>query len=513
MTDTLNLPFEYTHDSLNSWLKKLDKVEHKVAASQIFNILKLLNIQTAGLENLLMVFDALTPMVLCLTKIFVLQSEKEIEIPVKTHKLSKLNSHLVRTLALGYFEIMTHPDFAITFKSSEKKLIINRTLIFFGQTQKLNALHYEFPSTSLWKNMGILYQMADKAGLVQENYVNGSQIKKGDLNITNNIKFNLLFAIINPYQYSQNNISAIYSLFQQHAHLLEITRSDFKNDSVATYFWDFHTNRPPQPDKPLRADLLLINPAKIVDPFYSSTFLTGNATLPKHICRKIQTTLSSYNNIFKDIKPAPPELVYIIHGFQKTVEFLGKENQRTKFFQAAPKLNRATTHKILEIEPMDQQQGKSHNTTADNWVDAVNLPGATTGSFFQTQDPDFYVVVLQKVQLKLNDLAIINNAGGKTIFGIIRQKQNAPIINTQQYLLESKQGKFSFIQFRDHNSSKKTGLLIENNDESLDVYLSPEKIASGTVIQIYSNKYQGNYFLTRLLELTPNLMRYRIISC
>ena len=512
MNETLDLPFEYTHDSLDSWLTILSKVEDKVAASQIYNVLKLINSKNTRMENLFLVFNTLAPIILHLTSNLELLPENEINIPQKTHKLSRLNSHLVRTLAHGYFDISVHPEFESTFNASEQPLVISQAINYYGQTQKLNALNYDFPSTSVWKNLGLLYQQADKAGLVSENEPNGAPITKGHSGITKHIKRILLFAIFNPYQYSQNDISTIYSLFEQHANLLVISRSDYKNDRVATCFWDFHSNSPPQPDKPLRADVLLINTDKIVDHLYSSTFFSEETNLPTEIRKKIQTGLSSYNNIFKDITPAPPEPVNIIHGFQLTVDYLEKEVQRNKFFQAAPKINHTLQHKIIEIEPMDQQQGKTHTALANKWVGAVNLPGAATGSFFQTQDPDFNVVVLQNVQLKLNDLAIINT-GKKTIYGIIRQHQNAPVINTQQYLLESVHGKFSFIQISDDSINKKTGLLIENKNKSLEVILSPEKISSGSVIQIYSDKYKGNYYLTRLIELTPNFLRYHIISC
>ena len=321
------LPFTFNVDDITAWLAKLSQSELTYASNELYKVLKVINKQTVKSDELFLLIDLLTATTLRLSHSLELLF---LSIPAESHaksrKLARLNTNLLRYLALAYVKISEdeNADRLLTIS-------ISRALQIAGLNLRHNAMIHERQSSFLWQKMSDLFQIGFSKNLLDQVTDETIDELKKFKTINSIIKRNLLFSISNPNNLTTIEINKLFATIEQHSDLLVLKTLYTIDASRADFYWLYLDQTQPQfiqPDAKIKT-ILHLNTKNLVAFFQSSKFKTPFASFEKVVSR-----LSNYQDIINSVVISEPIITNLITGFQQSCHtlqnqtFAGKEKQK-----------------------------------------------------------------------------------------------------------------------------------------------------------------------------------------
>ena len=485
--------FDFSSGVISDWLIELSELETTLAGDQLYRAIKHLNKNPLKPEQLYPILEKITPTALHLSdKLEILFAEENIDLTPKIRKRAKLSIQLLRQLSLAYSLLTTSTQFD-QFNEKQQALIICRVLQIIGLTLKQSALIYERPSATLWKIMGELYQQAEFNDLLQKEIKDKTISLQQQISISTVLKRNLLFAIINPYQFSVNEICLLFSFADQHCHLLHFYT--LNGTSTAYFYWDYCSDLAPQlVNSDYLPKLHLLLETQTLSEYINSNRFDSPFT--KETTRQISTNISAYLGIINSAMSSTPNIFQMVTGFLHATDFLHRPNEYSQ-----------TTN--FEIEPLDHEKKTFPATSNKIWKNKISNTSSIAIKTHPTQNNNFIVAELNCIAHNVGEPAILYDGNRKPILCIIRHNQTTSLANTWRILLEKVPGEISSVDIFNKSRLQYSGILINTPDNQLEIVLAAEKLSTGSTITIQQKEHpRKKVRLEKLLDFTPYSMRF-----
>ncbi len=220
MKDYESLPFSLDTESLAGWLETLTSLPPAIAASQLSQILNLLEKCKAKPRLSYPLLVILTSPILFLSNgLSGLNTAKDNRpLTKKSIKFAKLGLKLLRQLAFAFSKLVESKELS----DMQMQMAIYYALQLNGYYLRNCYLLYEIPSDSLWKKSAVLYKLANVTQVLNQNLTPNVTEFRSLNSIINVLKRNLLFSLFQPSQYTAEEIGELFRLSSRYFDLVEI---------------------------------------------------------------------------------------------------------------------------------------------------------------------------------------------------------------------------------------------------------------------------------------------------
>ena len=430
------LPFALNTDALANWLENLSFLPQAQAAHHLNQVLKQLKDESCHPSELLPLLLNITPLTLHFSNSLSNAATVEANLSIKARKLGKLSMQLPRQLALIFCQLVESKK----LETTEIPTAIYYALQLIGYCLRCYCLFYQMPSATLWKKSALLYKLAVIYNCLTSPQTLKISDFKSQASIESVIKRNLLFSILMPRLYKNDEISEFFQLANQHANLLDITTDNATINFG--FYWNLEKDAPPSPVKKnhncLPAGFLAIDSDRISQLLQLGTPIT---TLNPSTQNKLALALSSYRQAFSSIIPAPPSQSKMIVGFTVICHYLQELNKLVKINQLGSSLPGAREHKLdFSLVPLEHQrnvfdtvsQAFTHQTIEGKPVNLHKTPNKT-----------YLVAESRSLDCATGDIVLLYKEQHPVSVAIIRQQALNDLSNTNQLLLEQIPGSCS----------------------------------------------------------------------
>lgn len=230
----MNLPFEFTNKSILDWLTELQALDAFTMSNEVYKVLSALRKEYEILATpaLVITLMRITPAVIELSTLLealIVAYAKE----AKGRKLSKVNIRILYHLAFLHTELAKRSE-----QPNDRVLHLNYALQVIGLVSKACALSYDRLPDGLYQCASKCYEIAYFDGIL-DTPIEGEVI--ADLQylytISLALKRWLLFYVINPYQFSQQDIVTVFDFCTEHSNKVNFIKPDSAVDPM--FCWDY----------------------------------------------------------------------------------------------------------------------------------------------------------------------------------------------------------------------------------------------------------------------------------
>ena len=491
----MNLPFKLSTSATTKWLQSLSHVNSANAANQLNKVIKELRTSTSLTDEILKILIKLTPTVLfIISNIESSLLSKENPNVNNNHKIEQLCIQLLRNLSLAFYTLSSNESLS----DKEKNQAIYIALQLIGFAQRSAAIYHQFSSSTLWQITNELYALAIEENLLHQEIDHIIKDFKHQVNIENVLKRNLLFTLLSPYQHTSSQIKEIFSISEQHAHLIKLKR---ENTPETIFAWNSENIDPPYiitPLKPKNNNALNIETKPFLSLIQSDSF---SSQLNNETLELIVEKLSGFSetNI-----PLPSTLLInnIFVGFNDITEYLEKIEKLNKIEQLSSQIFEDSVQK----EPVfaSKRFDSSPLPTQSNSRNEL-LANTKSVKILQTQNNQFIIAETSPVDCSIGDIILLCSSNSNHQLGIIRQIKITNESGTIHILIETISGTVTFQQIESPKTSENKLISIEKENSNYQVLLAPCKLSNGTQIKVTSNK---TFTLNSLVDYSPYFMHY-----
>lgn len=497
MSTTKELPFQLTNAGINAWLLQLKQSELTYASNELYKVLKSVNKQSPATEELFLLVQHITGATLQFSRdLELLCLSISGESQVKNRKLLKLNTNLMRYLALSYVSLSEQEQ-----EPGRLTLCISRALQLSGLTLRLSAMAHDRHSSFLWQKMSDLYQISFSKNLLD--HATGETLP--ELNkfrtINSILKRNLLFSICNPNNFTALEINKLFETIDIHCDMLVLKTLYSIDTASANFYWLYMAQNAPQLMQPNKNEktILHLNTSELVTFFQSSKFKIPFANFSHVITR-----LSKYQDIINSVVISEPIIGNLITGFEETCAALRKPAKPQHEKQQSPLLALAGDSDLdhVQIEPFNNEYQFPGGKPKSIWQQDENGDKSQIVKI-QRASHNFCIAEMTELNNGLNEPVLLYTRDLNMTLGIIRQIQQPVIAGQKTYriLIEKWDGNISCVKSNTENI-----ILIEKSKRPSEVLLLLNKYASGSKIHTPKGEIQ----LQNLREENCNFMHFEI---
>ena len=244
MNDSLQFPFALEPHAVDKWLTNINLSDPVQLSNELHQIVKNLNHSNINKDLLFKIVNKLNPVAASLSNDLEQKFFSESHpLDTKTHKLGRLNLHLIQGLATAYHKIATGDD-----TDKEQRLqSIHCALQLIGQHMLLCTKINVRRSNFSWKISAKLYQTAKQKDLLSLPVKEKIQGLNSSSTIVSLLKRNLLFSICNPYPLALPEIDALFSILTTHCQLTDIKEEIPGAIDNFCFIWEYGSSKAPVP--------------------------------------------------------------------------------------------------------------------------------------------------------------------------------------------------------------------------------------------------------------------------
>ena len=501
MNDSQQFPFALEPEAVDEWLATINLSDTVQLSNELYQIVKNLNHTSIDEDLLYEIINRLTPVVADLSSELEQKFFSEIHLlNAKTHKLGRLNLHLIRALANVYHKIATGDN------TDQEQLLqcIHSALQLIGQHMLLSTKISERPSNISWKISAKLYQIAHQENLLLFPVKEKNQESNSSTTIADLLKRNLLFSICNPYLLAFTEIDQLFSILTTHCQLTDLKEAMPRTTENFCFVWEYSSSTAPSPvlQGKIYHTPVLLNTKRLISYFQSSKF-----KLPFTAFNDVQLRLSGYQKVIQSDIPSLPKVRLLYFGFDQISVSLQQQSRKNKLREQSNNSGLSNALMQAKLEPLDHERSfsSSNNTTARRIIDDTQK--TNTAKILKTQHPGYIIAVSRPAKYVIDSLVIVVNEENNPDLGIIRTVLNITQSNTQRVLIELIPGESHCSEVHDKKFASKA-IVITNSAQPVEVILTPKHYITGSNLHIGKSHLR----LEKLTEVTPHYMRYRVTT-
>lgn len=493
---TIKLPFDLSPAAVSSWLHSLSEKNSANSAIELNNIAKLLRKNNTDANKKLTVLLLLTPIILHNSHIiensFLDKSDTNISIP----KIIKLCIQLLRNTSLAFCNIIDKK----TLSDNQQNLAIYISLQLIGYSQRLSTLFQEYPSSTLWGEMGRVYNLAVKTNSTQHQIKHKIQGFNNQPTIESVLKRNILFNIFNPQQYTCEQINELFLISSQLADKLILNPTN--PSAPNTFHWDSKSKNPPLAiNNTHRKQGLttLINTCELIAVMQSKGF---SSNLEQQALINLIDHLSGYQSLINRPIPSAPTISHLIIGFNNITEHLIQADKLEKIQQfSTPSISNPFIEE-MGLEPIPFEKGILTSTpqTSSSISKHNLLAKAKPVKTLQVQNDKYIIVETHYINCAIGDLTLFSSSNLTHKLGIIRQIRITNTSGTIHILIEKIAGVPSTHQLTPSKIAENQILSIQTANNESDLFISQCKLPRGILLNYTPG---DNFILSKLIDYSP----------
>ncbi|MCK9608589.1 MAG: hypothetical protein M0R33_19275 [Methylomonas sp.] len=492
------LPFELNSDALAEWLDGLSLLPHAQAAHQLNLVLKQLKDDKYPPIELLPLLVNLTPLTLHFSNSLSATAATETDLSGKSLKIGKLAMQLPRQLALIFCQSIESKK----LESTSQNLAIFYALQLIGYAMRCYSLFYDVPSATLWKKSAQLYKLAASTEALKLPQATKLSEFKPQTDIESVVKRNLLFNIICPGLYKPDEISQLFLLSNQCAHLLKIETSTEALD--CGFYWDLSKDLPPYPvrrnNRSLPTHFMGIKSQRISHELQLGTVATKLS--PSHQ-NKLALLFGGYKQVFSAITPGMPSRTKLIPGFLGACHYLQELNKLSKINQLSAQLRDPTNfNRGLALVPLEHQRNVFEQPEQPF---SGEIALGKYVNLHKTPNKSYWVAESRMPDCSTGDIVLLYKEQHPVSIAIIRQQNFNELSNAIQLLLEQISGNCTIYSIAD-NGNEASAVVIGEGTDNAQVFLANGKYALNSKIPLTIG---SSLRLTACMESNPFFARFR----
>jgi hypothetical protein len=498
---TANPPFDLSPDAISLWLQSLSEKNSTNSAIELNNAAKLLRKNKADANTVLSALNTLTPTILHVSDAIETSVLAESGTKKSTLKIIKLCIQLLRNTGLAFCKVSDKKSLS----DNQQSLAIYSALQLIGYSQRLSTLFFEQPSSTLWQEMGRVYNLAVQAGATQQQINHKIKYFKNQTTIESVLKRNLLFNISNPQQYSAKQIIEVFIFSDQLSDKLALNPS--YSATADTFHWNARGKNTPLAINSAQQEqnlTTLINTGELIDFMQSKKF---SSNLDQQALTRLIEHLSGYQLIINSIIPSAPTISHLLIGFSDITEYL-KQTDKLKKIQnlsGQPTTNQQIENIALEPMPFEKNNLKPIFRTPSSTSTLNLLAKAKTVKTLQVQSNKYTIAETSYLNCSIGDLCLFCSSHLTHSLGIIRQVKITNASKTVHILIEKIAGMPSTHQLTSPQLAENKILSIKPADAETNFFISQCKLPSVTQLTIDSGE---QFTLKKLIDYSPFFSRY-----
>lgn len=495
---TIKLPFDLSPSAVSQWLHSLSEKNNATSAVELNNIAKLLRKNNTDANKKLTVLLLLTPSILhnshIIEKSFLEKSDEKNPIP----KIIKLCIQLLRNTSLAFCNIIGKE----TLPENQRNLAIYTALQLIGYSQRLSTLFQEYPSSTLWRETGRVYNLALQTNSNQQLIEHKTQGFKNQTTIESVLKRNILFSLFNPQKHTSKQINDLFFMSSQLADKLILNPID--PSSPNTFQWGLSSkNAPLAINNTLREQKLsiFINTSELIDFMQSKGF---SSPLDQQTLTDLIDHLSGYQLIINRPIPSAPTISHLIIGFNNITEHLIQAEKLEKIQQFSANTQTISNPFIEEagLEPIPFEKGILTSTPqSSSSISKHNLlTKAKPVKTLQVKNDKYTIAETNYINCSIGDLALFCSSNLVHQLGIIRQIRMTNASGTLHILIEKMAGVPSTHQLTSAKITENQILSLQAAKMEDNLFFSPCKLPRDTNLNCTSG---NNFILNKLIDHSP----------
>jgi hypothetical protein len=474
MTRHLDLPSIITADSISDWLSLVNFIETIPASNELLSALNILSKVHGTDHDLLAGLKVIAPLVHQNSDKLILLLAQSAPDPShlssKSRKIARLNGMLIRALCLAYINVLGQKS----MPEQEKIETLAKILRLVTESIKANSLYYNRGSTTLWKKMGGLYELAIRENILDKAVTEHSRDTSKNTTLISLFKQSLILDLLNAYQTPYNKRTALFDFAGKCADKLDISEQGSTHHS---FIWDTRTELPVLSCQAETSDsnLVYINTDRLTR--YLKKIhpeLTGRESWFFPNWQK----LNGYSEILDSLTPSMPRYFEVVVGMEACLELVKQLTKLSnlKRFSALPEQSKNLND--IELEPLkDINTGHIDlsGSGLSSTIERANIQPARFENFCSAQ--------IRHASIRPNTLVLILSNQKPPDLGIVRAQQANPNDAVGWALLEKLPGNLRTVVIR-YNEKISRGLLLRRVNGALSILLPAARYSSGDKLEI-----------------------------
>lgn len=506
MNSTQNLPFAMTTESVSAWLGQVSKLDTVPASHELYSVLKKINRSQPETKDLSCILDQLTPTVLHLTgnlnALLLPAINKQGVMPKKSRKLARLCAQLIRSHCLAYCQLVDDQSLA----ESPRVQALYTALQLIGFSFKTHASISERPSTTLWKKMGEIHQMAFDCGIANNPVTHKISLFKNQKTIASVLKRNLVYFLFDLYRIPSEQLVKYCEIAERCADQLAFAEN---SNTAFNFYWDTTGSQLPQRGNPpkIEAKNLIFNTEAITQ-YLREHMPECDRRDP--VFSALWQKLTGYWEIIDSVIPTKPILYHLDTGWPATLERLRYRERMFKIHRLSAQAPEQNALRTLELVPLEHEK-LGHQT---RWEETAQLRTNNLKSgvayLLPARTPHYFLTQVRIESLPHNLPVLLYTQQEPPKFGIIRFIQLKRESDNQNMLIETLPGKPYLISVT-IQSLVTEAVLIKQHSGAETLVLAPGKYTTGDSI-CRSDRPDDICYLSRLIEANDQFMYYQLAS-
>ncbi|NOQ63004.1 MAG: hypothetical protein GQ582_00650 [Methyloprofundus sp.] len=453
------------------------------------------NIDAAALA---LVITELTPAIIDLSELL----EKIFISFAKGAKVGKVNIRILFYLAFLHVELAKR-----LASQHDKVLHANYAMQLIGLLTKNCALSYERLPEGLYACASECYHLAMLEGILKDSVQDPLEKFQTLDTFSLALKRWLLFYVMNPYQFNQQDIISLFDFCSENSALLHIIESmtpDLVGEQV--FCWDYKQEGSYQP--------IFLTQKEFID---DSVLFTTNALVNFDTKQELRiespdllmAILSQFKLLLDSSRFSEFEAYIFVSGFSSIVSFFNKHTYQGRIVRLnspTPKtLNFSSVMNVSDHRSLEEE--KEMVSAADIW-DHKKEERLKQGLVFGVMKlvnvdlMSFYVAESMSIELSAADLFVCYAEDLSIELGIVRRVRGSGKGAIQKSVVELCSGELTLLKQVD-NETGGVALLLKQ-ESSYEVFLKPGQYRVETRL-VFD---QVQITLERLVEISENFTRY-----
>ena len=420
----------------------------------------------------------------------------------KPRKLARLSGQLVRSHCLAYCHAIADQD----LDKTQKAQALFTTFQLIGFSLKTYSLISESPSTTLWKKMGELYQLAEKEALINTSVTHKIPLFKNQKTIASVLKRNLLYVLFDLYRAPADQLAKYYDIADRCAEQLAFTENP---NASFNFYWDTAGSQFPQRGRPLNSEgtNLIFNTSAVAQ-YLQDHMPACDRKGP--VFNSVWQKLTGYWEIIDSVTPTKPMLYHLETGLTFSIERLRRCNRISNIHRLSAQLPEPIVLRAMELVPLEFEK---HGYQA-RWEEALqqhtNKLKAGMVYLLPARNPLFFLTQVKAEPLPDNLPVLLYTEQEAPRFGIIRFIQFKPETKNQTLLIETLPGELCLISVKTPSLTT-DAILIKQSSDNEGLILAPGKYTTGDRIS-RSDRPDSVFYLSRLIEVNDHFRYYQLAA-
>jgi|GEM_PF-5291113 len=528
---TYEVPFELNVKSASNWLQNLP-IDANRSWQIIISAMHALNEKRCDPLIRLNILETLSPVVFLLSKKLVNYASVA-NVPIaKKRKISSLSVKLHRELAVGYYLISTSDSFDSDFTDDVQPRIIYRAMRSYSLSLLRACQMHEAYSSTVWGRLNQLYGIAETRGFTDIDLDESEAQQDFHTSIDSLFKVIVLFTIINPYRFTQQEMSDIFELLEQTTDNVHLSSNKYEQGYLASVFVELHSNNPPAlvgqsshdeknryfftwkfehylthvDGKQTSWQKLSNYRPKLIPRFgdFSCLELSGK--------RKRQQMFQGFKGIFSFLRTYQPRFGVVPENKPQHKDWL-----KIPDFDLIPLENTSyicSSGQALQPVTNAKLQTLSEGQNGDG-QDQSNFEFKGVNCFTVSTNLEGFFIIEIHITLEIGQIVAFSSPGEPVQIGSIRWRQNSGQEEQLQYVVERLATDVNPIIASFKSDSRVSVIFGDNNSKGVhgtSIFLPPAKYRCGTIFFEQNDPKKTKYQITKLREFNHMFCQYSIIE-